>query len=257
MSGFVDAHCHLQDKRLAGRAASIVGDARAAGVQTMICCGSEEADWEAVIDICSACPEVVPSFGIHPWYVDGASGGWESRLADRLGRMPSGVGEIGLDFALREYDRDRQEWFFIRQLEIANRFARPVSLHCRRAWGRLIEILGEHTPAAGGLVHAYSGSAELVPVLESLGMYLSFSGTITRSRNRRGHEAVRRVSPARLLIETDSPDLMPVGVAGEVNTPAHLLSVAEAAARLRETSLDEIAALTRGNARRLFRGIMA
>ena len=262
-----DAHCHLQDERLAGRLAEVLSRAERSGVRRMLCCGCHERDWAAVLSLAQAHPEIVPSFGIHPWYVEGRTEDWLKTLERFLLIQPSSVGEIGLDHVVTPRADEEQESVFIAQLRLARRLKRPVSLHCRKAWERLLEILrAEGGVGWGGLIHSYSGSAELVKPLEAMGLYISFSGAITRPGNRRSHQALAAVSPERLLVETDSPDLLPAGIpavagtlavagaAGTVNEPANLTLVAAAVANILGRPLDWVAEQTFANASRLLAG---
>ena len=252
-----DAHCHLQDERLAGRLPEVLNRAERAGVRRMLCCGCHERNWNAVLAIAQAHPEIVPAFGIHPWYMEGRTEGWLETLERFLSGQPSGIGEIGLDHAVTPRADEEQEAVFIAQLRLARRLKRPISLHCRKAWERLREILcAEGGVGWGGLIHSYSGSAELVKPLEEMGLYISFSGATTRPGNKRGHRALAAVSPERLLIETDSPDLPPVGAVGAVNEPANLALVAAAVANILGRTPDWVAEQTFANASRLLAGIM-
>lgn len=225
-----------------------------AGVTRVVCCGTEEEDWAGVLGLKERYPKaVIASFGLHPWYAGRRSGQWLKRLEECLASVPSGVGEIGLDFALEGLDSKTQEEVLRSQLELAVRLKRPVSLHCRKAWDALLGILKEYGPLeAGGLLHSYSGAAELIPELNSLGLCISFSGSITRSGNKRGQRALAAVPDRYLLIETDSPDILPAGIDG-LNEPAHLVLVARAVASLRGVGEEEIARVTFENAERVFR----
>lgn len=250
---FFDAHCHLQDERFGKRLPLVIGRACSAGVERMLCCGCEERDWETVRKLAGEYKPVLPSFGLHPLYIGKRSEAWLENLKSYLLSVPSALGEIGLDHAVEPRNDGEQESVFIAQLRLARELERPVTIHCRKAWGRLLEILRrEGGVRCGGIVHSYSGPAELIPPLEELGLSLSFSGAITRLGNNRGHRALRFVSKQRLLLETDSPDLTPVGAAERSNEPANLLIIARAAAALLGMSLEAVADLTYANANRLF-----
>ena len=249
-----DAHCHLQDKRYADCLPLVMDRACAAGVSRMSCCGCEEQDWETVRKIALAYKIVLPSFGLYPLNVPGRSGRWLEKLKSFLLSIPSGVGEIGLDNSVEGSNNDEQEEVFVAQLRLARELQRPVSIHCRKAWGRLLEILKQEGGLKhGGIVHTYSGSPELVRPLEDFGMSISFSGAITRAGNKRGCKSLQAASRERLLLETDSPDIMPVGAQGTCNEPANLTLVARAAAALLGEPVETVAKLTCNNANRLFR----
>ncbi len=223
----------------------------------MLCCGCNEANWNTVLDLARTHREIVPSFGIHPWHMQGRSGNWIEVLERYLAAQPSGVGEIGLDHAVVPRVDEEQESVFLAQLRLARKLQRPLSIHCRKAWGRLLSILDREGGGPWlGLIHSYSGSAELVKPLEEMGWYISFSGAITRPENKRARQALKAVSPGRLLIETDSPDLLPVGLADAANEPANLALVAACAAQILERSPEWVSDHTFANAGRLFAGIV-
>ena len=207
-----DSHCHLQDEKLLARIDDVLARARQAGVQGFCCCGASESDWPAVQDLASRFKDIVPAFGLHPWYVADRTSDWRSALRRHLDSRPdAGVGEIGLDHAIRDRDDKDQVAVFTEQLRIAKELNRFVSIHCRRAWDVMPGLLKEvGTPPAGFVIHSFSGSSEMVKPLAELGAYFSFSGSITFHRNKRGHAAAMAAPLERLLIETDAPDLMPV-----------------------------------------------
>lgn len=255
--GLCDAHCHLQDDRLAPDLDGVLARARAAGVTRMICCGSTESDWARVAELAGQHADVAPAFGLHPWHLHERSARWLQRLECLLTEHPrAGVGEIGLDHALPDRNDAEQEEVLLAQLQLARRLGRPAWIHGRRAWRRLPELLrgfGRHEP--GLVLHSYSGPAELMEKLAELNAYFSFSGTITRSNNRRGREAAALAPADRLLIETDAPDLPPVIRAPDgtahvptLSEPAHLIHVAAALSEVRGWTMEETAKITRGNA---------
>ena len=136
---------------------------------------------------------MIPAFGLHPWYIDGRSEKWLFRLEEMLRSFPSAaVGEIGLDHAIDRVNNSGQLDVFSAQIDLAARYKRPVSIHCRKAWGDLISVFEERDHVfQGGVIHSYSGSAELVDRLENLGFYISFSGSVTFKRNRKAQESVK------------------------------------------------------------------
>src|SRR5450432_4466888 len=92
-----DAHNHLQDERLAPHRAEILRDLSSAGVVQMVVNGSCEGDWPEVLALAKSAPQVIPSFGYHPWYVQERTPDWQKVLTQFLDAAPSAVGEIGLD----------------------------------------------------------------------------------------------------------------------------------------------------------------
>ena len=125
--------------------------------------------------------------------------------------------------------------------------------HRRRAFGRMAEILVyEGGIPQGGMLHSYSGSPDMVSVFEKLGLYISFSGSITYEEHKRTRLTATVVSLNRLLIETDSPDMCPAEATDDCNEPANLMYVAQALAKIRNCSIGDIAEQTTANAQQLF-----
>jgi len=253
MMKLIDSHCHLQDERMGPRLSGILERARNFGIEKMVCCGTEEKDWEAVLRLKETCPEIIhPAFGLHPWYVKNRSSAWAGALERFLTATPSAVGETGLDHALENFDPREQKEIFRTQLELAQRHGRPVVIHCRGAWEALIGVLEEIGPLKyGGMVHSYSGSLELIPELAAFGLSFSFSGSVTYPGNKRARKALRGVPLDRLLVETDSPDILPAGGEGD-NEPANLISIVKEIALLRDLPEEEIARVTFENTRKIF-----
>jgi TatD DNase family protein len=250
-----DTHCHLQDERLAPDIGGVMERAATAGVHRFRCCGSAEDDWAAVAHLAITYPAIRPAYGLHPWYLEARTPGWQTLLHARLVAEPAAIlGEIGLDHAIDSPGRDEQEAVFREQMTLAAELQRPVSLHCRRAWGRLFAILRSLPRLPPALIfHAYSGDAGLVQPLTELGGWFSFCGSLTREGNRRGRAAALLVPADRLLVESDSPDLAPRQVPpGTPNEPAYLRHTLDELAACRNLKVDELAEITWQNACRAF-----
>lgn len=235
-----DSHCHLQEPRCAGAVPDLLARARAAGVHGAVCCATREGDWDRVLDLARDHAGIAPMVGLHPWFVLEAAPGWEGRLRERLAATGAGVGECGLDFGPGRPERAAQEAALDVQLALAAELGRPVALHCVRAWGALLVRLRAGVPAAGALVHAFSGSPEVAAELQSLGVHLSFGPSARPGPGR----ALAAAAADRLLFETDAPFGAP--------EPAAVAGVAAAAAELRQEDPARLWNQVAGNARRLF-----
>lgn len=230
----------------------------------MVVNGSSEQDWPKVLALAHEFPEVVPSFGVHPWYIKERSSDWELNLNRFLDQVPAGVGEVGLDRWIKDYDLEDQERVFVAQLRIAAERNLPLSIHCLQAWGRLLELLQEQPrPRCGFLLHSFGGPREMIPALSSLGAYFSLPGYYAHERKARQREAFKAVPADRLLLETDAPDQslpvervrypLPNDESGKpVNDPANLIAVYEFAADLFSEPVDSMAERIEENFQRLF-----
>lgn len=247
---FVDSHCHLSDGRIFPDSEQILQRARDLGVGAFFNCGTKEADWPAVASLSEQHGDVVPFFGLHPFFVCDRKDDWEQTLSWYVSRIPCGVGEIGLDGTLPKEGRDLQEAVFLAQLRLARRFARPVAIHCRKAWGRMLSILrAEGGLPHGGVFHAWSGAKEMVREVEALGGYVSFAGSITRENNKKGITSCQAVSRDRILVETDAPDMLPAGCPPPHNLPENLPRIFSSVARIRNADAMELERQIRKNSR--------
>uniref|UniRef100_A0ACD5V4S2 Uncharacterized protein n=1 Tax=Avena sativa TaxID=4498 RepID=A0ACD5V4S2_AVESA len=208
-----DAHCHLQDPRIAAAAPSLIRAATASGVSRFAVNGTSEKDWHLVKQMAQEHPAVVPCFGLHPWWVPERSPDWMDSLRRFLAETPeAAVGEIGLDKGShgKTIDFGDQVEVFQRQLELAKELEKPVSVHCVRAFGDLLEILKRTGPfPAGVLLHSYLGSAEMVPSLANLGCYFSLSGFLAGMKSTKTKKMLKAIPLDRILLETDAPDAIP------------------------------------------------
>ena len=261
----IDVHNHLQEEVLIPYVDGVIDRARRAGVGEMWCNGTAEDDWQAVLDLATAHREIVPFFGLHPWFVKDRSPDWLAKLESFLDAAPSGIGEIGLDRHIPDRDEPAQEEVFRAQLCLARDRNLPVAVHCLKAWGWLMQVLTDMPSLPPMLIHAYGGSAELVQPLTKLGAYFSFGGGVLGQNHLRARAALQAVPLERLLLETDAPALPPpdpyrphilVTADGAVyNEPANLPAIAEGIAGLLGMSLERIVEITGENAARLAAGI--
>jgi len=260
-----DAHNHLQDERFGGRQNDLVAEARAAGVIRMVVNGSCADDWPQVAELARRFPDlVIPSFGLHPWYVPERKDDWREQLAHQLESTPGAVvGEIGLDRWKADLPWEGQEEAFVFQMDEAAHRNVPASIHCLKAWGRLLELLEQFPrPACGFVLHSYGGSEELVDRLAPLGAYFSLPGYYAHEGKVRQREVFRRVPTDRLLIETDAPDqllpperrtrVLPGPDGKSLNHPANLAAIYAFAAELLDREPAALAAQVEQNFQRLF-----
>lgn len=249
-----DAHNHLQSHRFGDQLENVIQRAAFVGVKQMAIKGCCENDWLQIITLINNHPTFHFSFGLHPWFLAQRTPQWQKTLKNLLTTYPqASIGEIGIDHAIENRNDAEQEQVFIEQLQIAEQFKRPVSIHCRQAWGRLIELLDQTgNPTHGMLIHCFGGSKEIAQELVKRGAYISFSASITRPNAKKAKEAIRSVPNDRILIETDAPDLLPHGMTADFNEPAYLPLVLKKAAELKGISEIELAKQTYQNALHFF-----
>ena len=279
---FCDAHNHLGAPALGPHLPAILPALTAAGVTHVVVNGTEEADWPAVATLAASPPahhpllHLTPSYGLHPWDTGNRSPAWLKTLRYYLEADPrAALGEIGLDrwmldrarpddprlAGLRRAPLEEQQDVFQTQLALAVTLNRPVTIHCIDAFGLLLETLQSiPLPPRGFLLHAYSGSIELVAPFAALGAYFSFNGAYLAPRHERLRTLFQNIPLERLLVETDSPAMLAppahaphtLATSPELNHPANLAATYAALASLREVSLTSLTAQVARNYRHLF-----
>ncbi|MFN0127127.1 MAG: TatD family hydrolase [Verrucomicrobiales bacterium] len=266
---FYDAHNHLHDARLRAHRETVLRDLQQIGLRAAVVNGTEEADWPLVTDLAGAHRWVVPSYGLHPWFVAQRSPDWLKNLTAYLDAAAAcgqrvAVGEIGLDRWKIPYDSADQEAVFLDQLALASERNLPVTIHCLEAWGTLDALLHHHpVPARGFLLHAYGGPAEMIDRFAHRGAYFSFNGYFLETRREARRNAFRHVPPDRLLVETDAPAMPPPPAVTRfslartqdgtrLNHPASLADTYPALAALRGENLASLAPAIEANFHRFF-----
>jgi len=247
----IDTHVHLDCAPLRDDLAAEIQAAREAGVRGFVVPGIAPADWPALLETVAAVPGALAAPGVHPLAADRWSGEVATQL-EALLDSATAVGEIGLDGLLAAPSQAVQEQAFRAQLRLAVAMDRPVLIHCRKAIGRVLELLrAEGAQRVGGIFHAFSGSLESAQEAIRLNFAIGIGGSLTYANARRGPELLCQLPSEWLVLETDAPDLAPEPHRGEVNHPAYLPLIAERVAALKGWSLEETARITTANARRI------
>lgn len=250
----IDVHSHLEYGKLYGRIDDVVKNASRAGVIKIITNTILPEKWERSLEISGRFDEVESALGIHPWYLKPEHYPSLDDLPDYLKRGAIAVGEIGLDRENRAADYELQKKFFIKQLGIARELSLPVILHCRGAFDELAAIIkNEGLPEPGGVIHAFSGSKETAAMMIKCGLSFSIGGSVTYRLSRKRIDGLKFIYPRHLLLETDSPDFVPIGVEAEYNEPANIGHNLKALSIVLETDPEEVAETTTVNAAQIFR----
>jgi TatD DNase family protein len=248
----IDTHCHLDVPAFDADRSEVLARARAAGVTGIVVPAIRPRTWQALVELGRTHGELRIALGIHPQIVPDLEP--DERLdADAIARAVAdagacAVGECGLDGATGE--RPLQEQLLRAHVRAARTVGKPLVIHVLRAHDTAAKILREERAfEVGGVMHSYSGGADLVAVYRDLGLHVSFAGPVTYPNARKPIEAARVVPDELLLAETDAPDQSSRGGRSE---PAYVADVVAALAAARGTTADAIARLTTANARRVF-----
>jgi TatD DNase family protein len=245
---WVDSHCHLQ---LAG-GDEHVERALEAGVEWMVCVGTDLETSHAALTLADRHPDVYAAVGLHPH--DASKLGIEWAMLEPLAVSDAciAIGECGFDLYYEHSPRDEQETAFRFQIRLAHRTGKPLVIHARDAWDDTFRVLDDEGVPERAIFHCFTGGPVEAEAAIGRGCYLSFSGIVSFKNADALRDAARLTPADRVLVETDSPFLTPEPHRGRPNEPALVVAVGAALARAREVGVDEIAELTRANAVRAF-----
>jgi TatD DNase family protein len=257
----IDTHCHLDTEAFDADRDEVLARAAAAGVLGILVPSIRPRTWHALAETVTGTVAVPvrTAVGIHPQLVPELDPGevGDDVVAQILaglrgaGSAAVAVGECGLDGGIG--DMELQETLFRAHIRAAREAKLPLVIHVLRAHDAAPRILREEgAHEVGGVLHSYSGGEQLVSIYRDLGMSFSFAGPITYPNARRPIEAARAIPAELLLAETDSPDQAPAAHRGQRNEPAFIADVIAGLAAARGVTVEDMAALTTANARRLF-----
>jgi TatD DNase family protein len=251
----IDSHCHLNYEGVVERQAEVLENAREAGVTGFLNISTRQREWDQIIAVAEREEDVWASVGVHPHEADAHPDLGASALA-RAADHPRviAIGECGLDYYYDKSDRASQRERFQAHIEAARQTGLPLVVHTREAEGDTAEILTEAVREGGvtGVLHCFTGSAELARTGLELGFYVSLSGIVT-FKNAGDLQATAKWLPAdQILVETDSPFLAPVPHRGQKCEPAFVADTARFVANLRGEDPERFAEITTANFFNLF-----
>jgi len=253
MNNIFDSHAHYDDKAFEHDRTDVLASLPANGVCGVINCGCDAASSRASLELAARFPHVYAACGVHPH--ECASFGDVSTLLDKFTLMWAhekcvAVGEIGLDYHYDFSPRELQKSFFEAQIRLSLELDLPVIVHDREAHEDTFAVLKKYRPR--GVLHCFSGGAELAREALALGMYIGLGGAVTFSGAKKPLLVAACVPDDRLLIETDCPYMTPVPFRGRRNDSTLIPYAAERIAEVRGVSAQAVLDFTARNARGLF-----
>jgi TatD DNase family protein len=257
----IDSHCHLDVPAFDRDREAVLSRAVSAGVTGILVPAIRPRTWAALVAFARTHADVLSvALGVHPQIVPELDAGELpqdlpaalARACADAGALAVAIGECGLDGGTGE--RELQQQIFRAHVRAARELGKPLVVHVLRAHDVAPQLLREERAAdVGGVLHSYSGGADLVPVYRDVGFAFSFAGPVTYPNARRPLDAARAIPDELLLAETDAPDQAPASHRGGRSEPAYVGEVIAGLAAARGQTIEHVAQITTANARRLFR----
>ncbi len=251
MKNIFDSHAHYNDEQFDIDRDSLLASLPEAGIVGIINCGTDVKSSLASLEMAEKYPFVYAACGYHP---ESALEFTDDNLLE-IEKMLShkkcvAVGEIGLEYHYDFVPKDVQKYVFEKHLELAVKHDMPVIVHDREAHQDTMDLLEKYKPK--GVLHCYSGSAEMAKEVLKMGMYIGLGGAVTFKNAVKPVEVAEMIPLDRLLLETDCPYMSPVPMRGKRNNSAYIEYVAEKLAGIRDISSQELLDKTADNTRILF-----
>jgi TatD DNase family protein len=231
----------------------VIQKARQAKVTRLVSICNSLHDFARVYENLKSSANVYHAIGVSPSEVQNPGRGW-MQTVEQGAQLPRvvAIGEIGLDYYRKFGDKKSQIELFITQLDLAGKLNLPVIIHNRDAGHDVLDVLRDRLPPRGGVLHCYSEDAAYAEKALNLNLYFSFAGNLTYRNARNLHETLGVLPLDRILIESESPFMVPAEHRGKRNMPEFLPITARFMAAMLEMDGEELAAKLWENANRFF-----
>lgn len=251
----IDSHCHLNYEGLVERQDEVLENARQHGVLGFLNISTRKREWNDIIALAEREPDVWASVGVHPHEADAHPDLGAAALVDAADHpRVIAIGECGLDYYYDKSDRAAQRERFEAHIDAARQTGLPLVIHTREAEADTADILTAAVREGGvaGVLHCFTGSAELARKGLDLGLYVSLSGIVTFKNAQDLQQTAKWLPAGQMLVETDSPFLAPVPHRGQKCEPAFVADTARFVAELRGEDPELLAETTTANFFELF-----
>ena len=243
-----DSHAHYDDAKFDNIRDKLLEALPRHGVCGVINCGCDTLSSKKALAYAEKYPYIYAAVGVHPENIGGGTAAEIEELTKH--KKCVAIGEIGLDYYWVSDNKEEQKALFEEQLILANRLGLPVIVHDRDAHADTLELLKKLRPK--GVVHSFSGSAQMAKEILNLGMYIGIGGVITFKNAKKLPEVVEMLPEDRFLLETDAPYLTPVPYRGEINHSTMIYYTAKKIAELKNTTVEQVLSSARKNTENLF-----
>ena len=214
----------------------------------IIISGTNDKNNIEILELCKNYDNVFGTLGIHPEDVDNITDESFELIEKHINdNKIVAIGEIGLDYHYTTDNKEKQKEIFIKQLDLARKYNKPVVIHIRDSMNDTIEIIKNYKELKKD-IHCYSGSLESAKELIKLNCKLGIGGVLTFKNGKKMQEVVKNIDLEYLLLETDSPYLSPEPFRGKKNEPSNVIYVAKKIAEIKGINVEDVLLKTTNNA---------
>ena len=250
---FLDSHAHLTCDPVFKDLDGILMRAQKEGVDTIINVCTDKTTLKRGFDLAETYKWVYHIGATTPHDVEkeGDLNFYLFEKAAHEGKLVA-IGETGLDYYYEHSSKILQQEFLYRYFALSLACNLPVVMHCRNAFADLFAFAEKYFSTGKGVLHCFTGTLEEAKKGIDKGWLISFSGIITFKKSIELRRIVKEIPLDHILIETDTPYLAPQSKRGKSNEPSFIREIAQTIANVKGIFLEEVAEVTRKNARELF-----
>ncbi len=248
---YFNTHTHLNSEELYYQRDVFIRHALENNVEYIVVAGYDIPSSQRALEIAKEYPNIYAIVGISPNDCLNTTDD-DLKLIETLIQNPCVValGEIGLDYYWDDVPRDKQKEIFIKQVEIAKKYDKPIVIHARDAYEDTYNILKQASHR--GIMHCYSGSVQMAERFIKIGFEISLAGPVTFKNAKVPKDVASSIGIDHLMIETDCPYLAPHPFRGKLNEPANVVYIAQEIAKLKNMEIEDVARITTFNAKIMF-----
>ena len=247
---FIDTHCHVLSEYY-DNINEVVNQCKKNNVNRIIVNGCDINSNKEVLELVNKYDVIYGAIGFHPTELDDFKDEYFEFLENNISNPKIvAIGEIGLDYYYDNTDKNKQKEIFKRQLDIANKYSKPIIVHSRNSIQDTYNILKEYN--LFGSIHCFSGSVEMAREFIKIGYKLGIGGIITYKNAKNIREVVKDIDLSYILLETDSPYLTPSPYRGKINSPQYIPLIASTIADIKNISINDVSEVTTANAEEIF-----
>ncbi len=250
----IDTHCHLYSAEFDADRDEMIKTAIAGKVQAFYLPAIDSGTTDAMLALENDYPgQCFAMMGLHPCSVKEDYPGELDKVSEWLGKRKfAAIGESGLDLYWDKTFVKEQYIVLEKQVELALQYKLPIVLHTRNATQETIDVIKNYVPdGLRGIFHCFGGTMQEALQIIEAGFYLGIGGVVTY-KNAGLAELVKEVDLEHIVLETDAPYLAPAPFRGKRNESSYLKYIVEKIAEVKNIDVEEVAAVTTSNARKIF-----
>lgn len=251
----IESHTHMDDTAFEEDRESLIEEIKNSGVEYLMNISASLTSIKTSMELAKKYDFIYTSVGVHPSETEDLNEKNFKWLKEQAGfEKVKAIGEIGLDYYWQEPEKEIQQYWFRKQLQLAHEIDLPVIIHSREAAADTYKIMKEEkADKLSGVIHCFSYTKETARDYLNWNYYFGIGGVVTFQNAKKLKEAVEYIPIENIVLETDSPYLAPVPFRGKRNSSLNLPLIAKAIADIKGMDVERVKEITTLNTKKLYR----